>query len=72
MINYNSSGDSMRALKEEVLLKAIRMSIASVSMEEDFCLQEVQQINPQNDFICKVLVLQKGGNKNGCENTKRN
>ena len=72
MIDYNSSGGSMRTFNNEQISKAIRMSLANVCMEEDFSLKEIDKNNLQNNSTCKVLVLQKGGTKNGSENIKRN
>lgn len=62
----------MRTFNNEEISKAIRMALASVCMEEDFCLKEIKQSNLQNDSAYKVLVLKKGGLNNGSELIKRN
>ena len=70
MINYNSSGGSMKAFNSEEVSKAIRMTLASVSMEEDFCLKENDYQEKQSISVNKVLNLQKGGLKTVRSNTK--
>ena len=72
MVNSNSSGGSMRRFNNEEISKAIRMALANVSMEEDFCLNRVEQRDLQQTTAYKVLVFKKGGLKNGSENTQRN
>ena len=72
MINYNGSGGNMKRFNNEEISKAIRMTLASVSMEEDFCLNHVEERTLEQKAVSKVMVLKKGGVKNGSENTKRN